>query len=503
MFLHRPEEQFYLSRFVFLRALGAVYAVAFLCLTNDVLPLLGSKGLLPADLYVEWLHDRLDGRWNAMLELPSLFHYVLSDALLKSLSFLGFLLSILVMIRWCNALLLLLLWALYFSFVSIGQTWYAFGWESQLLETGLLAVFLVPILNPKPFSSQPPKLIIALGWWLIFRIMLGAGLIKIRGDECWTDLTCLVHHFETQPVPNPFSILFHHLPTWMLELGVLGNHFVELIVPFFLLGPRKIRNGAAILMIAFQMCLIGSGNLSFLNWLTILPCLLCIDDSVWKRILPYSIQLQIPMLEPERKVRWELPRYCYAILVLYLSIPVVQNLLSDKQSMNQSFDSLRIVNTYGAFGSVGSVRTEVVIEGQASDGTWREYEFKCKPGSVDRMPCWISPYHYRLDWLIWFAGIEAGYGQGPRRHQWMIHLLWKLLHNDPLALQLLDGNPFSKEPPQQIRVATYEYQFAALASDDWWERERVGLYVPELSATTPELIAFIQQQRWDFGSAAQ
>ena len=39
-----------------------------------------------------------------------------------------------------------------------------------------------------------------------------------------------------------------------------------------------------------------------------------------------------------------------AVLLAYLSIPVVQNLLSAKQMMNTSFDSLRIVNTYGAFG---------------------------------------------------------------------------------------------------------------------------------------------------------
>ena len=189
MYLHRPEEQFFLSRFVFLRSLGFVYAVAFLCLYNDVLPLIGSNGLLPADLFIEWIQDRLGGRWEAVKEVPSVFHFFLSDGLLKALSFLGLILSILLMCGFANSILLFSLWILYFSFVSIGQTWYSFGWESQLLETGLLAVFLVPLLNPKPFASRPPKIIIALSWWLIFRIMLGAGLIKIRGDDCWSDLT--------------------------------------------------------------------------------------------------------------------------------------------------------------------------------------------------------------------------------------------------------------------------------------------------------------------------
>jgi hypothetical protein len=503
MDLHRQEEQFYLSRFIFLRALGGIYAVAFLCLYNDVLPLIGSKGLLPAELFIDHVQVILGGRWEAMVELPSIFHYLISDALLKSLSFLGFLLSLVVMIRWCNGVILFVLWALYFSFVSIGQTWYSFGWESQLLETGLLAVFLVPFINPKPFISRPPKIIIAMAWWLIFRIMFGAGLIKIRGDGCWTDLSCLFYHFETQPVPNPLSIFFHNLPLWCLELGVIINHFVELIIPFFLLGPRKIRNTAAVIMILFQVFLILSGNLSFLNWLTILPCLLCIDDSFWKKVTPYTLHLQIPMMHDKTTHRQSLPRYLYAILVGYLSIPVVQNLLSSEQSMNRSFDSLRIVNTYGAFGSVGDIRTEVVIEGQTSNGIWKEYEFKCKPGSIDRMPCWISPYHYRLDWLIWFAGIEAGYGEGVKRHRWVINLMWKLLHNDPLASQLMNDNPFAKTPPVQIRISTYEYRFAQLDSEYWWERERTGIYVPPLNKNDPDLISFITQNQWNLSTSNQ
>jgi len=497
MYLHRPEEQFYLSRFVFLRALGLIYTVAFLSLFNDVLPLLGSNGLLPADLYIERLQQHFGSPWEALLEMPSLFHYQISDGLLKSLSFLGILLSLLVLFGYCNALILLTLWGLYFSFVSIGQTWFAFGWESQLLETGLLAVFLVPLFNFRPLSSRPPKIIIALSWWLIFRIMLGAGLIKIRGDECWTDLTCLFDHFETQPIPNPLSIAFHHLPNWLLETGVFFNHIVELIVPFFLLAPRKLRNTAALIMILFQITLIASGNLSFLNWLTILPCLLCIDDSVWKRLLPFSLQLRIPMLQPPIDHKRELPRYLYALVVAYLSLPVIQNLLSEEQSMNRSFNSLRIVNTYGAFGSVGNVRTEVIIEGQNEQGEWLEYEFKCKPGSIARRPCWISPYHYRLDWLIWFAGIEASYGKGPQRNTWVVHLVWKLLHNDNTALQLLDNAPFPNSPPKQIRILSYEYHFEEMGADNWWERELSGTYLPELNKNSPELIHFVQQQGWD------
>ena len=42
--------------------------------------------------------------------------------------------------------------------------------------------------------------------------------------------------------------------------------------------------------------------------------------------------------------------FVLAVLIIALSIPVVQNLLSSRQAMNTSFDSFRLVNTYGAFG---------------------------------------------------------------------------------------------------------------------------------------------------------
>src|SRR5262249_3572575 len=122
--------------------------------------------------------------------------------------------------------------------------------------------------------------------WLIFRIMFGAGLIKLRGDPCWRDLTCLYYHYETQPIPNPLSWWLHFRAHWFHQFGVLWNHFIELIVPWFGFGPRVVRHIVGVLLVSFQMILIVSGNLSFLNWLTIVPALACFDDSFWRRIFP-------------------------------------------------------------------------------------------------------------------------------------------------------------------------------------------------------------------------
>src|SRR5678815_865146 len=161
---------------------------------------------------------------------------------------------------------LTVIWFLYMSIVHAGQDWYGYGWEIQLLETGFLAIFLVPLFDPRPFPRRAPP--IALIWlfrWLAFRIMLGAGLIKIRGDAAWRDLTALFYHFETQPIPNPASRAFHFLPHVALRAGVVFNHAAELVAPWFVFGPRLARRVAGVVIAAFQCTLIASGNLSFLN----------------------------------------------------------------------------------------------------------------------------------------------------------------------------------------------------------------------------------------------
>src|SRR5262245_25266595 len=182
----------------------------------------------------------------------------------------GLALSLLVLLGWANAILMALLWALYLSFVHIGQDWYGYGWEIQLLETGFLAVFLCPLVDGRPFPKRPPPAgVIWLYRWLIFRIMLGAGLIKLRGDPCWRDLTCLYFHYETQPIPNPLSRTFHFLPRVVLRGGALFNHVSELAAPWFAFVPwRAARHAAGAILLLFQASLILSGNLSFLNWLT-------------------------------------------------------------------------------------------------------------------------------------------------------------------------------------------------------------------------------------------
>src|SRR2546425_4661062 len=281
---------YWLTRFVILRLLGLVYFIAFLSLARQVLPLIGADGLLPARLFLDRVQTHFGSARAGFLQIPSLFWLDVSDGVVVTGAWVGTALSLVVLLGFANAVLLAMLWALYLSFVHIGQDWYSYGWEIQLLETGFLAIFLCPLLDGRPFPRRPPPgAVIWLFRWLIFRIMIGAGLIKLRGDPCWRDLTCLYYHYETQPIPGPISRYLHFSPHWLLKFETAWNHFVELVVPWFSFGPRLARHVAGVLLVTFQIFLIISGNLSFLNYLTIIPFLACFDDTFLRHFLPRAV----------------------------------------------------------------------------------------------------------------------------------------------------------------------------------------------------------------------
>ena len=492
---------YWLTRFLILRLLGLVYFVAFLSLARQVLPLVGHRGLLPADLFLARIEEHFGSRLGGFLEFPGIFWAGLSDGALLALAWTGAVLSLVVLLGFANALLLFVLWALYMSFVNVGQDWYGYGWEIQLLETGFLSIFLCPLFDGRPFPRRPPPVaVILLFRWLIFRIMLGAGLIKMRGDPCWRDLTCLDFHYETQPIPNPLSRLLHFMPRWFQRGGVLYNHLCELVAPWFAFGPRLARHIAGALMLCFQVILILSGNLSFLNWLTIVPILACFDDTLLRRVLPARL-----VARAERAAAEARPSRAHGVVVValvavvaFLSIDPVRNLLSSHQAMNTSFNRLDLVNTYGAFGSVGRQRPEIVFEGTdeevpGASTHWKEYEFPCKPGDPNRRPCVVSPYHYRLDWQIWFAAMST-----PSRYPWTLHFVWKLLHDDAGTLSLLANDPFPDHPPRFIRARLYRYEFAPLGDPGgaWWRRTLLGTWLPPLSADDPRLLRILSAYGW-------
>ncbi len=497
-------DTYWLTRFVILRWFGFVYLIAFYVAAKQLVILVGSNGLTPAPLYLDAVRNYYGSSWAGFESLPTIFWINSSDAWLQVVPWIGVALSCVMLAGYANALMLTVMWVLYLSIVHIGQDWYGYGWEIQMSETGFLAIFLCPLLDARPFPGRPaPFPVILLFRWLIVRIMLGSALIKLRGDSCWTDLTALYYHFETQPIPNPFSRWFHFLPHPILQFGVIWTFIVELIAPFFAFGPRWARYIAGLVMISFQLTLIVSGNLSFFNWLTILPALACFDDRFWRAILPtfltsYAVEAH---LTSKRSRAMTITAWAVAALVGLLSIQPTLNLISPSpqgQAMNASFDPLSLVNTYGAFGSVGRTRPVIIFEGTDSADPalatdWKEYPYVGSPWDPKLRPPFIAPYQPHLDWQLWFAAMSDW-----QQYPWTLNLVWKLLHNDADVLKLFAGNPFPGHPPRYIRAVLYQYHFAPPGNPQqlYWIRENRGLWLPPLSLDNRDFISLMQQHGW-------
>jgi hypothetical protein len=497
----REPSRYFLTRSAVLRGLGFVDAVAFWALYRQMDGLIGSRGLLPVTPYLERLREMLGGK--AFLELPTLFWLTSSDAAMHVLCLLGLGLSVMAMAGFANVWTMAVVWALYSSFVRVGQIFYGYGWELMMLEAGFLAIFLAPTRGFRTLAAEaPPKAVVWLFRWLTFRVMFGAGLIKLRGDPCWVQLTCLAYHYETQPNPNPLSPYFHALPLAVHELGAAFNHLVEVVAPFGLFGPRRVRHIAGALVVVFQFALILSGNLSFLNWLTIVVALSAFDDLLFERLTPGRlgdrVRARLAALgdgSPPSRRRSVTLRILVGV-VAFLSVFPVVNMLSPEQAMNRSFDPLQIVNTYGAFGSVERERHEVVLEGTwddplSGDARWLEYEFPCKPGDPGRRPCVASPYHYRLDWQMWFAGLSDA-----AREPWIVKLVYELLRENRTVTALLAKDPFRERPPRYVRALLYRYRFAPRSAPVFWERDLLGEYLRPLSKDDAELLSFLRRRGW-------
>ena len=520
--------QYELTRFAVLRLLGFVYLVAFASLALQVLPLYGAHGLAPIAVDLPAFRDQAGA--SAYWRFPTLFWFGASDSALVAGAVAGTLLSLAVLAGVTNGAVLVALWILYGSYVHGTRYFYWYGWEMQLLETGLLAVFMCPWRSLRPFpATRVPVVPIWLLKWLVFRVMLGSALIKLRGDPCWRDLTCLDYHFETQPNPNPLSPWLHFAPHSVHAAGVVFTFFVELVVPWFAFGTRRVRHAAGALLVLLQLTLIASGNLSFLNWLTIVPALACFDDTAYASLLrlaravtrraerisaptvlgiPAGWAPRVAMRPPSRGMA--VAAVVYGVVVAMLSVPVVLNLLSSEQEMNAAFEPLDLVNTYGAFGGIDRTRNELILEGSSaetpsSEDAWREYELPCMPGDVKRPPCLVTPYQHRLDWQMWFVGNGVAQGASVEADPWFVHLLWQLLTGEPSAKHLLAVDPFPAAPPRWIRGVLYRYQFAPLGNRDgaWWTRRRVRVVLRPLTKEDPLLRAYVEAQGWPDAPAAR
>lgn len=471
----------WLTRLCLQRGMAALYVIAFIAVLHQFKPLLGERGLMPVPAFLQQVSFR---------KAPTLFYWRYSDRLLVAVAWAGVIIAGCALFGltdagpvWLSVGAWLVLWVLYLSIVNVGQSFFAFGWESMLLEAGFFTAFLGPT---RTWPSILPILILR---WMLFRTEVGAGLIKLRHDRCWRDLTCLFYHYETQPLPNPLSWYFHRIPKPLHRFSALFSHFVQVIVPFALFAPQPIAWIAGALIIFHQLWLIISGNYSWLNWLTVVLGFSAFSDGP----LHYVVLARAHALA-QRPPAFDGLLYVVTAATVALSIQPVMNLFSRHQVMNYSYNRFHLVNTYGAFGQVGRERYEIVLEGTTDrlitpHTQWKEYGFLAKPGDPMRMPPQIAPYHLRLDWLIWFLPFSVAVTSRDihvwRYDVWFLRLMKKLLQNDRATLRLMGKNPFDEEPPAFVRALFYEYRYAdpraRRATGAWWVRNLRGVYLRPVS----------------------
>jgi lipase maturation factor 1 len=473
-----------LGRWVFLRALGLVYLVAFVSLAVQAQGLIGPDGILPAGDYLRAAHQQLGAR--AYYYLPTVFWLGSGAGALRLATGAGAVLSILLVLDLWPAATLALLWVLYLSLVVVGQDFLAFQWDALLLEAGVLAILLAPgSVRPRLPQTEPPALALVLVWWLAFRLMFESGVVKLTsGDPTWRHLTALDFHFFTQPLPTWTAWYAAHAPEWLRHWSVAGTLALEIGTPLLIwLGPVG-RRLAFVGIVSLQALIFGTGNFAFFNLLTVALAATLLDDAAWRRILPRRLTAR---LAPDPRPEPAPPGWSATALGLGLlglgTLTLIGTFVPPvgRSAPLALVDPLRSVNAYGLFRVMTTTREEIVIEGSDDGGeTWRPYRFRFKPGDPARRPAFVEPHQPRLDWQMWFAAL-AGYRGTP----WFPALMARLLEGSPPVLSLLASNPFPDHPPRAIRAMGYEYRFTTPAertrTGDWWVRTPIGPFSPTFS----------------------
>jgi lipase maturation factor 1 len=499
-----PTDRF-LSRWVFLRALGAIYFSAFFSLAFQIRGLIGPQGILPAGEYLKSVAEQVGhpGYWY----VPTVLWFSSSSQMLMALCWVGMAAAILLVVNFWPRAMLAICFVSFLSFVSAAGDFSGYQSDGMLLEAGFLSLFLAPAgFRPGFGETRPPvrsALYLLLSEW--FRIYFESGVAKIAGgDPQWRHFTAMDEYYQNGPLPTWIGWYVQHLPHWFHAAATGLTLALELVLIFAAFLPRPFRIALFFIVTPWQIGIILTANYTFLNYLVLLLAFLLLDDRFLARFFPAKWKPQpSPSPSPQKQealatsdtkhdLRKNLQPWLAPLRVSIVAVFLAWIFYATTAQMIWMITSaplptspvsllapFRIANRYGLFAVMTRGRYEIEFQGSNDGQTWTAYPFRYKPQELDKPPRIYAPYQPRFDWNLWFASLG-----GWRENPLVLRTEKSLLSNDPDVLALFAANPFPQGPPRQVRAVLWQYWFTSLAEKRatgfWWRRETLGLYAPAI-----------------------
>ncbi|HUB00889.1 MAG TPA: lipase maturation factor family protein [Terracidiphilus sp.] len=528
-----------IPRWIFLRALAAIYFSAFFSLLYQIKGLIGPEGILPANRFLAAVAHSLGlaRYWYA----PSLFWLSSSSAALMAVTWIGLIASLAAFLNLWPRLSFLVCFLCFLSFVTTAQVFSGYQSDGMLLEAGFLALFFSPrgLLPGWAVNSPPSRASLFLLQWEWFRIYFESGIVKLlSGDPEWRHFTAMDQYYQNGPLPTWIGWYVQHLPHWFQAATVGATLAMEIGLVFMLFLPRPVRVLCFLIVTPWEAVVILTANYTFLNYLVLSLGFLLLDDRALRRLIPARFRPPAPSPAPSSPepaeeaplsilsasepaaapappdVAGQPPRPSWrrrvgnhlAALGLAVSVVLLTWVAYDTTAelLAMPFrggvlpmkpvaflEPFRIANQYGLFAVMTRGRYEIEFQGSNDGTSWVPYPFQYKPQALNQPPGLYAPYQPRFDWNLWFASL------GDWQQNDLVPLTEeRLLVNDPDVLALFRGDPFPRMPPRYVRAVLWQYWFTTMTqkrqTGDWWRRQLLGLYAPELTITADGHFAVVE-----------
>src|SRR5579863_7376521 len=515
----------HLPRWIFLRALAAIYFSAFYSLLFQIEGLIGLRGILPAQRLLQVIGQQAG--WERYWYVPSLFWIGSGSHAMMVVTWIGLIASVAAFCNLWPRLSLLLCFVCFLSFVTAAQDFSSYQSDSMLLEAGFIALFFAPrgIRPGLGLDSPTSRVSLFLLQWEWFRIYFESGLVKLlSGDEEWRNFTAMDEYYQNGPLPTWIGWYVQHLPHWFQAASVAATLAMELAIVWMLFLPRKARFICFCIVTPWEIGVILTANYTFLNYLVLSLGFLLLDDVSIQWLLPARLKRRLPAAVPAtgtdpdalpaapegdwhpkqqrgrvvllwlRAVGSTVAAF-FLIWIGYATTAEMVRLLWRSSPLPETpialLEPFRIANQYGLFAVMTRGRYEIEFQGSNDGETWTPYLYRYKPQLLNQAPGIYAPYQPRFEWNLWFASLGDW-----QQYHFVAFTEEQLLDNDGDVLRLFRANPFPNAPPKQVRAVIWQYWFTTMdekrRTGNWWRRELMGLYAPVIESEPNGRIGVVQ-----------